>query len=218
MKQLVLKDIRLLGLLNIILLVAGMFIGGSAALYGETDQSNLTYGAASFIGVYIILINLSNQDIKFKAAPFMLSLPVKRFDLVKARYVAVFIYILSILGVFVLSSGAVSIFLQSRASYFKLHYILLTMSLILIFAAINIPFQYFDQQKAQIFNVILYALVLLSPRIYEKLGLDFLNTDLLEKLAWLNILLFSFIVFCVSLSLYMVSMFVSKFIYKRKEF
>ena len=217
MKQLVLKDIRLLGFLNIILLVAGMFIGGSGAFYGEAGQSNIVYLVASFIGVYIILINLSNKDIKFNAAPFMLSLPVKRFDLVKARYITVFLYIISVLGVLFVSSSVVSMFLQSKVSYFKVHYIFLTISLILLFASVNIPFQYFDQQKAQIFNVLLYALLLLSPRIYDILRLDFLSKGLLEKAAGLNIPLLAFIVFLISLFVYFSSIFLSKFIYERKE-
>lgn len=217
MKQLVLKDIRLLGLLNIILLAAGIFTGASNALYGDAESAPLIYALASFIGVYIVLINLANKDIKFNAKPLLLSMPVKRFDIVKARYLTVLLYILSTVGVIALSYTAISIVLKNNKSYFTIYLILFTMAVILLFASVNLILQYIDEKKAQIFNVLLYALVLLSPRIYDRLGLNFLNVALIEKMSQVNIFFLSSLSLVISLFIYGISLFISKFIYEKKE-
>ena len=53
---------------------------------------------------------------------------------------------------------------------------------VILFLSINIPLQYYSPRKTQIFNGLLYAAIIIFPNVYDRLGLDFLNPALLERI------------------------------------
>ena len=219
MKQLVLKDIRLIGFINIILVLVALAVGAMGAYYGDIFKSNAIYIVAISIGTYLIAMTLTNKDVLYNVQPLLISMPTKRFDIIIARYTTILFYIVFLITTVSLSSNISKlIFNNINESTFTLVPMIFTVSLLLVLLSITIPIQYYDTKKAQIVNGLLYMIIILFPNMYNRLGLDFINPKLLENVSKLNFKIVTPLVFIFSLSLYSISMLVSKVIYEKKEF
>ncbi|OLS02295.1 ABC-2 transporter permease [Tissierella creatinophila] len=219
MKHLVLKDIRIIGFINIILALVALVVGTVGVYYQDLFKSNAIYIIPILIGTYLIVMTLTNKDVLYNVQPLLISIPTKRFDIVKARYLTVFSYILFLVVTISLSSNISKlVFRNINGSPFGLIPMIFTISLLLVFLSITIPIQYYDTKKAQIINILLYMFIILFPNVYNRLGLDFINSRLLENIAQLNFKIITPIVFIISLSMYIASLFISKTLYSRKEF
>ena len=223
MINLILKDIRTLGFLNIILLCFPLGLGFIGTRVGNTALATIIYSLATFLTSYILSIRISINDTNSNADPLLVSLPIKRFDIVKARYLSIFLYSLMISALIFLSSkisnavGGVLIS-SGNGTTFSLVSIAFTLSIVFTLSSINIPLQYSNPRKTQVFNALLYAFIFLFPNIYDRLGLNFLNPELLDKILSLNLELIAGISLLGSLLAYTLSSFVSKAIFERKEF
>lgn len=219
MKQLVFKDIRLIGFINIILVLVALAVGAMGSYYGDIFKSNAIYIVAISIGTYLIAMTLTNKDVLYNVQPLLISMPTKRFNIIVARYSTILLYIVFLITTVFLSSNISKlIFNNINESTFTLVPMIFTASLLLVLLSITIPINYYDIKKAQIANALLYMFIILFPNVYDRLGLDFINPNLLENVSKLNFNIITPVIFIISLSMYFVSMMVSKSIYAKKEF
>lgn len=223
MINLILKDLRLLGLLNIPLLLVPLVFGFLGTRVENNFIPIVIYSLATLISIYLLVIRIAVNDMKSNANPLLISLPVTKFDIVRSRYISVLLYSIVIAALIFLSSN-ISIMLggllfsSGNGVSFSLVSVAFTLSVVIIFLSINIPLQYYSPRKTQIFNALLYLSIILFPNIYDSLGLSFLNPALLDKILSLNLELIAGISLLGSLLAYTLSSFVSKAIFERKEF
>ena len=105
MKQLVMKDIRLLRFINLIIFCAGIFSGYVGVDTVDIYKSKVIYGFAIFIMIYMITIFSTQHEAKTKVDMMLNSFPVNRYDIVRAKYISMGFYILAISGIVFLSSN-----------------------------------------------------------------------------------------------------------------
>ena len=219
MKNLVLKDMRLLGAYNIFFLGLALGLGVLGTIVNTDIEATLVYVFASLIPMYILVIRMSINDMTNNANPLLISLPVKRFDIVMSRYVSIFIYTFLISGLVFLSSNISRLFFDGRnGAVFNLTSMLFTASVIFIILSVNIPFQYHDARKTQIFNSVFYAAVILIPNLIGRLDIDLINNGIIQKIFNLNFKVLAPLLLLISLIIYVGSLFVSKSIYSKQEF
>lgn len=219
MKQLIMKDIRVLGLMNLIILIIAIGSGYMGTSISNIYKSNFIYGFAIVISIYLITARITTKEYKENSNTLIVSMPVKKFDVVKARYLFMIIYIIAISMIIYLSSNISRILFDDvSGNSLGLVEISIISSLIIIYLVFNIPFQYYNIGKAQIVNAIFYMMIILTPNILNRYDINILDISLVKKLLTLNLNQLSITLFGTSILLYFISLFVSKFIYEAKEF
>lgn len=219
MKQLIMKDMRLLGFSNFMILGASILFGYIGVSVREAFKSNLIYGFTMIIAVYIITINTTTKEYKAKSDSLMVSMPVKKSDIINSRYIFMIIYIIGISALIYTSSNISKIlFNDVPGKPLALMQIAIISSIAIIFLAFNLPFQYYNVGKAQTFNAVLYMLIILLPSILRRYEIDLANNSIVKWILGMNFSRVSIILLGVSLVLYFISSFVSKGIYQSKEF
>lgn len=219
MKNLILKDIRLLGFFNIFLLGLPLALGIIALQPDQNYQAILIYFFAALVPVYLLVVRLSINDMKSNSDSLLISLPLKKLDIVKSRYLSILMYLSFILGALFLSSYIGRFFLgTSNQVRFHLKGVFFTASPILLFLSINIPFQYFDPRKTQIFNSIFYIALVLAPSLLMKVNINPMDNSFIKGILSMPLELLALGMFLASLLIYGLSLFVSKIIYEGKEF
>ena len=218
MKDLILKDIKLLGPINIALLLIALMGGVFGKLVNDRFLSIIIYFYAGFLSVYLLVIRLAFNDVKHFTNQLLVSLPIKRFNIVKSRYIGIFIYVFVILGLeFItskLSGGPIS---YISGFVFNIPSLVFTGSILLIFLSIILPLQYINPRKTQVASAIMYMFITLAPVVISKMNVDWSNTILKDFLV-LDFNYLPIIVLGLSLIIYVASSFVSKLIFERKEF
>ena len=219
MKHLVMKDIRLIGIMNLVVLGTGI-LGGSVAMLGyEVFVSNILYLTA-VIGAWFLINNLIySKELKSKSDALIISLPVNKADIVKSRYLTMMIYIFGILSIIYLTSNIGNILFNNMLkNSLSLLGMLIIGSIMIILTAIYIPFQYYDQKSAQFFPMVILMLASGGPSMLERLDIDLQNLTFIQKIFTMNFNMLASIFLGVALILYMISLFISKEIYEAKEF
>lgn len=220
MKQLVMKDIRLLKTINLIIFCAGIFSGYAGVDTVDIYKSKVIYGFAIFIMIYMITIFSTQHEVKTKVDMMLNSFPVNRYDIVRAKYISMGFYILAISGIVFLSSNlfkAVSNneMMCNSATIFD---ILFITGFALIFFAIYLPFQYYSIGKAQVFNGIFYAILIILPNIISRYGSKIVDTDIFGRIISMDLKIIALMFVGIGIMMYLVSLQISKGIYKAKEF
>jgi ABC-2 type transport system permease protein len=220
MKELILKDIRLLKIINIVtILVGAIFVfGGMNA--GSYFLSQFFFGYLIFLLVYVVSIILTGKEVKTQGDIILNSLPLKRREIVKGRYLTMLLYALGI-GVFVLVLGnLIHIFMGNTfdGAPPNIFTILLGSSFVLLFFSLYLPFQYYNIGKVQLFSSLFYMVFILGPYFLSRYQGTLLETDFLQMLFSLDLVVSSFIVFAFSCLIYFLSYKISVKIYKMKEF
>lgn len=219
MKNLVLKDIRILGAINMLLLAAPLIFGVIGTRVDDKYMSTIIYFMAALVPVYLVIIRISINDMQSNANPLLISLPVKKFDIVKSRYITIFIYALIVTGFVFLSSNISRTFFNSRNSpAFSLTAMLFTICIILLFFSVNIPFQYYNTRKTQVFNSLFYLFIMLAPNLVRKIDINLNSNSIIQKILSLDFNLLAPLLLLISLIIYVGSSFISKTIFSRKEF
>lgn len=219
MKQLVMKDMRLIGIMNLV--VAGIAaIGGIFGIYlDKAYKSNYAYILIMFVTLFLVNNLLAAKESKTKSDNLMISMPVKKFDLVKARYLTMAIYIFVTLGVMYLISNIGKIlFSDMLGNPMGFVEILVISSIMIFILSLYIPIQYYDIRNAQMFFVFLQMFIILSPNLLDRFNIDIESLSFLEKMLTMDFETLGFIVFGGSLVLYLISSFISKGIYEAKQF
>lgn len=219
MKQLVIKDIRLLRFLNLIMVVLCMVLGFVGVNSMEIYKSKAVYILGTFILIYIVSMFTTQYDIKGNVDLMLNSFPVNRYEIVKARYISLAIYIIAIASIMFLSSNMWKIvFKNLEGNPAAIWDILVVIVLALIYFAIYLPFHYFNMGKAQLFNNIFYFLLLLMPNILGRYGDRLLVAKSVIWVLGRDLRYIMLMALGVSLILYIVSLSISRRIYENKEF
>ncbi len=220
MKQLVMKDIRLLRFVNLFILVAGLFFGYVGVDINHIYKSKFIYGFAMFIMVYMVSTFSTQYDVKGKSDMMLNSFPVDRYDIVKSKYISMAIYILFITGIVFLSSNVFNIISKSVSdgNPATIWDVLLIGGLSLIFFSIYLPFHYYNVGKAQVFNQIFYILLILLPNIISRFGNKIEATKIFQNVINMDFKIIILMFAGVGVIMYLVSLQISKSIYKKKEF
>ncbi len=220
MKQLVIKDIRLLRFINLFILCGGIVFGYIGVSIDHVYKSKLTYGFAMFILVYMVSIFSTQFDVKGKTDMMLNSFPVDRYDIVKSRYISMGLYILFITGIVFLSSNISKIIFRTTigGNPASIWDILFIWGLSLIFFSIYLPFHYYNVGKAQVFNQIFYIILILLPNIIGRFGMKIEATKIFGNIIIMDLKIIALIFAGIGIMMYLVSLQISKGIYKSKEF
>lgn len=220
MKQLVMKDVRLLKFINLIIICAGLIFGYAGVDINHVYKSKFVYGFTMFILIYMVSIFSTQHDVKWKSDMMLNSFPVNRYDIVKAKYISMGLYILFITGVVFLSSNIINIIFKgpSTGNPATIFDILFIIGLSLMFFSIYLPSYYYNAGKAQLFNQIFYIIMIILPNIIGRFSTKIEATNIFQKIISMdfNIIILMFV--AIGIIMYLVSLQISKSIYKLKEF
>lgn len=220
MKHLILKDFRLLKLMNLAVIaicLAGGYIGIS---YENTLKTKFIYAFVILLTTYLASILVSQQEVKSNSDIIINSLPIDRSLVVKSKYLFILIYMgLSSLIVF-LSSHVLGVIFPTntpgvRASIFDILFII---GLALIFYSVYLLIYYFNIGKAQIFGQVFYLILVLAPALLGRFGERIIASNLFKYLLNLNFNLIIALLAVVGFIFYVISLNSSINIYESKEF
>lgn len=220
MKALVIKEIKVLRFINLFILAWGLAAGLSGTMVEGIFMSKVIYGYGIFFMVFIYSMMSTQYSMKNRTDIVINSLPITRYDVVRAKYITVILYMLfGALVVFISSNIAVRIFPNSLTnSNAILQNMLLNIGLSLIFFSVYLVFQFYNIDKIQIFNAIFYMLFILAPNLLKRFIPNIVDAKWINKLSSMNLNKISLILVGIGIILYLISMEISKQIYKWKEF
>lgn len=220
MKQLIMKDIRLLRYINLVMLCVGILFGYVGLKAENIYMSKLIYEFAMFIMIYITSMYFTQYDVKGKIDLMLNSLPVDRYDIVKSRYISLMVYIVSIPLITFISSNIFSIIFRKTVvgSSATIWDVLFVWGLSLVIFSIYLPIHYYSIGKAQIFNQIFYILLIILPNVVGRFGSKIENTGIFQRIISLNFRTIILIFVSIGAIMYLISLQMSKNIYKGKEF
>lgn len=220
MKQLVMKDIRLLRFINLIILCVGILSGYVGVSIDNIYKSKLIYGFAMFIMIYMVSTFSTQFDVKGKTNMMLNSFPVDRYDIVISKYISMGLYIFFITGIVFLSSNISKIILKTTiaGNPANIWDILFILGLSLMFFSMYLPFHYYNVGKAQAFNQIFYIILILLPNIIGRFGSKIESTKIFVSIISMDLKIIALMFVVVGIIVYLVSLQISKAIYKAKEF
>ena len=216
MKYLVLKDFRVTGKIYLFLFAISI-IFSSMGMFSDNGMTGpLMYMLAIAMSTTFPQMIIVEKDIKHDTHSFFNSLPILRSDIVVSRYIFVSLNIIIATLFIYFYTNVSKIFLAGNPMTILNTLIIAT--LLFMFFSVNLLITFFDVEKARYLNQIFYVSIILIPSLTSRL-LD--TTNLGEKLKYiakfdLNTIFAFALVF--SIIAYIVSMQISKSIYKRKDF
>lgn len=220
MRGLIIKDFKLLKLSSIFAVIVGLIIAYVGTTSMMVYKSQLIYGYGIFILLYISIMFMTQRELKAKSDIIFNSFPVKRDEIVTARYVVFLLYLLFISAIIYLGSNM--LMFSTRPTIIgepaKIRDILLITGLCLIFMSLYFPFEYYNLGKAQVLNSIFYMLMILLPNILSRYGDKIYNSKIFKKLIKLDFNTITIVLLGLGIILYIISLQISKQIYKAKEF
>ncbi len=77
MKQLIVKDIRLIGIINLVIIGIGIIGGGMGVYVNAVYKSNFAYGFTMIVTLFLVNNMIIGKESKSKSDPLMISMPVK---------------------------------------------------------------------------------------------------------------------------------------------
>ena len=224
MKELIIKDFKLLKFLNIFAVLVCLFIGFLGMSFENIFKSKLIYIFITVFISYIASMFLSSYDTKANSDVVINSLPINRYSVVKSKYMFMMIYMLISCTLVFISSNMSKVLFSSNLPGVPATMldVLLTIGLTLLFYSVYLPIYYFNIGKSQALNQVLYMLFILAPvalsRLGEKFGSKILSSNLFKYFIHLNFNLIIVIVALIGLLFYLISLNISRKIYETKEF
>ncbi len=220
MKQLILKDFKLLkymNLLTIFICLVGGYIGISTE---NIIKTKLIYISTVLLASYLNSLILSQQEIKTKSDVIINSLPIIRSRVVSAKYSFSIIYVFLASILVFLSSHLLGIIFPNGTPGARgsISDILLTLGIALLFYSIYLLIYYINIGRAQIFNQIFYALLILAPSILSRFSKNILYSNIFKSLLNLNLNLIIYVLISLAALFYIISLNISIKVYKIKEF
>ena len=220
MKHLVIKDFRVLKLMNLAVIAICLAGGYMGISYENTLKTKFVYAFAILITTYLASILLSQQEVKNNSDIIINSLPIDRSLIVKSKYLFILIYMcLSSLIVFLSSHVSGVIFPNNTpgvgADVFDILFII---GLALIFYSVYLLIYYFNIGKAQIFGQVFYLILVLAPAFLGRFGERIVSSSSFKYLMSLNFNFIISLLIAVGLIFYVISLNSSIKIYESKEF
>lgn len=221
MTSLIKKDFKLLGAYGIVIGVFGLFYSILGYKTKNFILSQIYFGYIIFFLTYVMLMYSINFDEKSKADIVLNSLPLKRADIVKARYISYFIYPLIFGGVlFIITKllHTLKISEYTNGTPLGLFSLLFIVSITLVFLSFYLPVYYLGIGNAKTINQIFYLFLIMAPGLIRRLTRNIDFTRFVELLNKLDFRLITLSILGFSIILYLLSLELSKRIYKAKEF
>lgn len=220
MKWLIIKDFKVLKLMNLWMLFMGTLFGFLGTISILEFGSNMVYGYGIFIMIYMFLMFSLQIEEKSRSYITISSLPVNKEDIVKARYISTIIYLLSsVIFILLISNISIGLFdISIITNSLSLFGILFIIAICLIFVSMYLPFQYYYMSKSQIFNSLFYVLLLLLPNLINQYASKIEDIKWINYLGTMNSKSFTFIILIIGIILYLISLNISQKIYKAKDF
>lgn len=220
MKALVLKDIILLKFTNLYLALAGAMLAFSIMSYDELFLNQLSFVFVIYIFAFFGHLFLAKHEVKTQGDIILNSLPVKRREIVKARYLTIIIYSLIIGMFFFITSHLISFLIgvEFPGNPLSLWTILLTIGLTLLFFSIYLPFYYHSIGRLQLFNIGFFMFLVLIPNLFQKYFDEQIIFSFFQRLMAFNLLIIGSLLLLMSLVLYYISLNIATKIYESKEF
>lgn len=219
LKNLILKELKLLKTNILLSIVVGILFAYVGAVKTVGFVSQIIYIYIVVFLVYLGLMFMSYKESKAKSDIIFNSMPTKRAEIVKSKYLTVLLYLLMIVSIIYLGSNVFAIFIDSGlGEAVKIVNILLVLGISLFFISIYLPFEFYNIGKVQIFNTIFYVLLFLTPNIITKYGNKIVDSSIFKMIIKFNFTSIAIILLGFSIILYIISIYISIAIYKRKEF
>lgn len=219
MKELIMKDFKVLKFMNLWMLFMGILFG----FIGTTSTipfNSIVYGYGIFVMTYMFSIFTLQIEERSKSYIMVISLPTNRERIVLAKYISTMIYLLfSVIFVLLIAMISIVLFpsslMENTPSIFNISLII---GLCLIFLSIYLPFQYYNVGKVQAFNQVFYIFLILLPNIIPRFASKIESTNIFQKSINMNFKSVTFIILGIGILLYLISLNLSQKIYKAKEF
>lgn len=222
MLNLVIKDIAIQ---KKTLLFAFFYTAFISICFNSMGPNGLAlYVVAPILTNYLLVSNAVNYDEKNKSEIVLNSLPLKRDDIVIAKYISIFVFtimgfIYSILIGFIFKGTGFSTFNNS----ISLLDIVLVFISVCIFSSIFFPMYFrFGATKMKLFNLLLCMLFILVPLTSISYAIKYPNNILVQKFTCLinNVpsLIQYLLTLVIGLIILLISLVISLGIYKNKEF
>lgn len=221
MLGLIKKDLRLVGTYGIIVMVFALFYSFVAYKAKGLIISQVYFGYVIFFLTYVMLMYSINNDEKAKADMILNSLPLKRVNIVRARYISYFIYPGIFGGVLFLVTNIINTLSISESfsgNPLGLFSMLFSIAISLIYSSLYLPVYYLGIGNARVVNQIFYIVLIMAPGLVRKAtkNIDFTGIIRFLNNLDLNTVVSGILVF--SIILYLLSLQLSKKIYMAKEF
>jgi len=222
MINLVLKDIAIQKKMLVFAFIYTAF--ASFCFYSMGPNGLALYVIAPIITNYLFISNAVNFDEKNKSEIILNSLPIKRNDIVKSKYMSIFVFVIigffySILVGFIGNAIGISIF-QGSISLLD---IVLVFTSVCIFGSIFFPLYFkFGATKMKLFNIILFMLFLFLPITIINYAIKFPNFILVQKFNYFknntSSLTQNSLFLIIGLIILSISLMISIRIYNNREF
>lgn len=219
MLTLAFKDFKLSSKYNFFILIYGMFL--SVAGLKNSHSPGVFYTLSIIIIVYISILYSNGYDEKYKIHVALNSLPIKKHEIVLAKYLSFIFYIFLISGVIIIFTLILSILgLKTSSRTANIWDMIIAFNILGIFYSIYYPIYYkFESSKLRIFNIGLYLILLVAPNYMIKFLKSDSGTNLTKYLSTFNNTnTLSLIISILSIVLLIVSFLMSIRIYSKKEF
>lgn len=212
------KELRLLRKNIILFIIIGLIFAYVGTAQREAYISQIIYTYIIILLMYLGLMFMSYKESRAKSDIIFNSMPVKRTEIVKSKYLTILLYLLLIVGVVYIGSNIFAIFNGALRKAAKIIDILLAVGLCILFISIYLPFEFYNIGKVQVFNSIFYILMILLPNVIRKYGNKIVNSSIFKMIMKLNFKSVAIILLGFSILLFIISLYVSIAIYERKEF
>ena len=219
MFNLIKKDFILSRKINIFAVIYGLFIVALGLIMPEPLMSTLLYIFGMTILIFITVIYTNGYDDKYKSEIILNSLPMDRKNIVRAKYMALILFI-------VISCGTVLIFtniilklgIASTGKGASIWNAIFVTNISLIFYSIYYPIYFKVGEGLRSFNTMLWILMVIGPSVLSKLMEGLNNIGYLEKIIDIDINRINIYVLILSLIMFYMSMKISEKIYRTREF
>lgn len=219
LKNLIVKEFKLFKIMVLFSMILGLIF----AYLGVTQTeayivSQIIYTYIIIFLVYLGLMFMSYKESRVKSDIIFNSLPVKRSDIVKSKYISFLLYLLLVVGVVYIGSNVFSIINGTLGKAIRIIDVLLVAGLCLLFISIYLPFEFYNIGKLRVFNTIFYFLIILLPNIIKKYGNKIVSSSIFKMIIKLDFNSVAIILLGFSIVFFLISLYVSIAIYERKEF
>ena len=221
MKALIYKDFLLSRKTLWLAIIFVLFWGTVGPLIQNNIIGGIIYIYLVFFLSYYCGIVIFGYDEKAKSDVLINSLPVNRKNVVISRYIFLLWYpIMLSLIIYGYSRFINTTFLReiSQGRVFSSLEVLFTIIVVTLFMSIYLPFTYLSIGKVKAFNQIFYLVLLFLPWVATQLLRTQISKDVITKLQSINTMGIGVGVFISTITIYIISLFISIRLYERKDF
>ena len=219
MINLVKKDLKLSTKINVFAFIYAIFIAAMGVPLSSHPTVNMLYVLAIIMLVFVSIIYTNGYDDRYKSEIVLNSFPIDRRDIVRGKYLALIIFILtSCILIFLFTNIINVIYYHENRSGANIFDIIFAMNVLLIFYSIYYPFYFKLGEGIRTFNVVMWVFVIVCPSILKKVGNALVGKEFFIKIASLDLNKISLYFLIFGVVVYYISLQLSKIIYMNREF